>query len=320
MYLTDGRCVMTNILIRCRNIHIGDVIFSSSVAKKLKERNPNCIVHYDVNYLQPMELLINNPYIDGVYYKETANVDYDVVYQLMNDDVSTLSPYESAVSQFQRMCGIENFNDTFEVFTNPQLDYSIQRSMEELTQIGDWDDDLIKIGYQSDWDRKSFLFTEEEYYRAEGGEGGTGYGSGKRNVFDIINCLEISPKIMLFALGIDEKVSKNYPCLNSTSKFSFTASLMKNCDYVIGGEGCLTNVSSALGTKTIITTDYIYQLFGPKGIGWQQNGGDTNSLETRKPFLGPNVYFPEGGHVELNPFLTDAQVGEEILRIALDGN
>jgi len=320
MYLMVGRSVMTNILIKCRNIHIGDVIFCSSVAKKLKQRNPECIVHYDINYLQPMELLINNPYIDEVYYKENANIDYDVVYQIMNDDVSTLSPYESAVSQFQRMCGIEDYDDTFEVFTNPQLDYSIQRSMEQLTEIGDWDTDLIKIGYQVDWDRKSFLFTEEEYYRAEGGEDGTGYGSGKRNVFDIINCMEISPKVMLFALGQDEKVSQNYPSLNSTSKFSFTASLIKNCDYVIGNEGCLTNISSVLGTRTIITTDYIYQMFGPKGIRWQQQGGDLNNLETRKAFLGPNSYFPEQGHTELSPFLTDNQVGEEILRIVLNGN
>ena len=310
---------MTNILIRCRNIHIGDVIFCSSVAKKLKEKNPNSVVHFDINYLQPMELLINNPYIDRVFYKEDANIDYDIVYDIMDQAVSTLSPYESAVSQFQRMCGIEKFDDTFEVFTNPQLDYSIQKSMEELTKIGDWKTDLIKIGYQVDWDRKSFLFTEDEYQQAEGGQDGTGYGSGKRNIFDIIKCMEVSPKVMLFALGIEDTISKNYPCLNSTSKFSFTASLMKNCDYVLGSEGCLTNISSALGTNTIITTDYVYQMFGPKGILWQQSGGNVHKLETRIPYLGPCKYFPNGNHVHLNPFLTDIEVGEQILEIALNG-
>lgn len=310
---------MTNILIRCRNIHIGDVIFCSSVAKKLKEKNPNSVVHFDINYLQPMELLINNPYIDRVFYKEDANIDYDIVYDIMDQAVSTLSPYESAVSQFQRMCGIEKFDDTFEVFTNPQLDYSIQKSMEELTKIGDWKTDLIKIGYQVDWDRKSFLFTEDEYQQAEGGQDGTGYGSGKRNIFDIIKCMEVSPKVMLFALGIEDTISKNYPCLNSTSKFSFTASLMKNCDYVVGSEGCLTNISSALGTNTIITTDYVYQMFGPKGILWQQSGGNVHKLETRIPYLGPCKYFPNGNHVHLNPFLTDIEVGEQILEIALNG-
>ena len=94
---------------------------------------------------------------------------------------------------------------------------------------------------------------------------------------------------------------------------------MKNCDYVIGGEGCLTNISSALGTKTIITTDYIYQMFGPKGILWQQQGGDENNLETRVPFLGPCRYFPTDDHIHLSPFLNDYEVGEEILKIALNG-
>ena len=310
---------MTRILIKCRNIHIGDVIFSSSVAKKLKEINPECIIHYDINYLQPIELLENNPYIDKVFFMETDNMEYDIVHKIMNEDVSTLSPYESAVSQFQKMCGIQNAEDTFEVFTNSHLDYSIQRSMQELVNIGDWNDQFIKIGYQVDWDRKSFLFTEEQYNLAQGGEDGSGYGQGKRNVFDILKCLEGHPRIMLFALGLEETISKRYPTLNSTSKFTFTASLMKNCDYVIGGEGCLTNISSALGTKTIITTDYIYQMFGPKGILWQQRGGDENNLETRVPFLGPCRYFPTDDHIHLSPFLNDYEVGEEILKIALNG-
>jgi len=306
---------MNSVLIKCRNIHIGDLIFCSSVAKKLKQTNPNCIIHYDVNYMQPIELLINNPYIDGVYYKESADIEYDVVYHIMNDDVSTLSPYESAVSQFQRMCGIKDCDDTFEVFTNPQLDYSIKRSMEELVEIGDWSKNLIKVGYQSDWNRKSFLFTEAEYEKAEGGEDGTGYGDGHRNVFDIINCLELDATIMLFALGLDDKISKNYPAINTTSKFSFTASLIKNCDYVIGAEGCITNISSALGTPTIITTDYIHQMFGPRGITWQQHGGDINNLETREPFLGPLKYFPTGQHTHLNPYLSDQDVGSKILEL-----
>jgi len=311
---------MTKILIKCRNIHIGDTLFASSVAKKLKEQNSESTIHYDVTFLQPIELLMNNPYIDRVYYRESCETDYDVVYQLMGEDVSVLNPYESAVSQFQRMCNIKNFDDTFEVYTNKHLDYSIKRSMEELTELKEWNSDLIKVGYQMDWERKSFLFTEQEYDSAVGGEDGTGYGNGSRQIFDIINCLESSPKIMLFALGLEETISKNYPCLNSTSKFSFTASLMKNCDYVIGTEGCLTNISSALGTPTIITTDYIHQLFGPKGIHWQQSGGDLSNLETRKPFLGPNSYFPTGNHVHLSPFLTDGEVGNQIEKIIFNGN
>ena len=308
---------MTRFLIRCRNIEIGDILFASSIAKKLKEEHSECSVDYDLNYLQPLELLQNNPYIDNVYFKESFG-PYDETFTIM-DGFDTLSPYESAVSQFQTLCNVENVDDTFEVFTNVALDYSIKKSMQELVHVNYWEKPPIKVCYVMDWGRKSFLFTEDEYNKAEGGQDGTGYGSGPRNVDNIIEPLQHNLDIMLFAVGMDLKDSKRFPSINSTSKFTFTASLIKNSDYVIGPEGCLTNLSSVLKTKTIITTDYIYQMFGPKGIRWQQSGGDLNNLETRVPFLGPCRYFPDAGHVHLNPFLTDKEVGETILETVLNG-
>ena len=308
---------MTKILVKCRNIHIGDILFASSVAKKLKEENEQCIVDFDIDYLQPLELLKLNPYINEVYFKDSKK-NYDKVFNLIETDY-VIDPYESAPRQFQRLCNIKKLDDTFEIYNNSMLDYSIQKSMDELVKLEEWSADIIKVGYQMDWNKKSFLFTEDQYYAAEGGEDGSGYGSGNRSTWDIIKCLEAHPNILLFALGLDENTHKRYPAINTTSRFSFTASLIKNCDYVIGSEGCLTNISSALETKTIITTDYIYQMFGPTGIKWLKEGGDKNNLETRIPFLGPLKFFPHGNHVHLNPFLTDEQVGQEILNIILNG-
>lgn len=310
--MRGGLWQMSRILIRCRNIEIGDILFASSVAKKFKDENSECSVDFDLNYLQPLELLQNNPYIDNVYYKESVG-PYDETLEL-TDDPCTLDPYKSAVSQFQQMCNIKDFDDTFEIFSNKMLDYSIKRSMQELVNIDKWRTDFIKVCYVMDWDRKSFLFTEDEYYRVSSEE----HPPGPRKLDSILEVLYNS-NIMLLAVGIDSKVSKSFPSINSTSKFSFTASLMKNCDYVIGPEGCLTNMSSALGVNTIITTDYIYQMFGPRGIRWQQSGADENKLETRTPFLGPCQYFPGKDHVHLNPFLSDTKVGEKILEIITDG-
>ena len=312
-----GYCLMSKILVKCRNIHIGDILFASSVAKKIKKETPSSEVHFDVDYLQPIELLSNNPYIDKVFFKESDS-GYTKIYNIIESDY-TINPYESVPSQFQKMCDIKSFDDTFEIFTSQHLDYSIEKSMNELISLGEWKSDTIKVGYQMDWGKKSFLFTEEEYYRAEGAETGTGYGTGNRNIFDIIKCMEEHPNIILFALGLEETISKRFPTLNSTSKFTFTASLIKNCDYVIGAEGCLTNISSALGVPTIITTDYIYQMFGPKGVVWQQNRKENTALETRQPFLGPLSYFPDGPHTHLDPFLTDLQVGDQILEMICNG-
>ena len=52
---------MNRFLIKCENIDIGDVLFASSVAKKIKQENPPCEVDFSINYLQPLELLNNNP-------------------------------------------------------------------------------------------------------------------------------------------------------------------------------------------------------------------------------------------------------------------
>lgn len=289
---------MTRILVRCQNISIGDVLFASGVAKKLKERHGGeCIVDFRSNYLQPIELLGNNPWIDSVFYKESP-LTYDIVHELIPQE-TTLDLYEKKPSQFQRMCGIEDVDDEYEIYTNSAIDYSIKRSFEELTDL-EWGTDIHKIAYQSDWDKRSMLFTESECARGD-------FSGSHRNVFDIINPLEVSEKVMLFSVGLDERISKNYPCINSTDRFTFTASLMKYCDYAVGTVGCLTNLAAAVGTKTIITTDYIHAM--------QQSGKDSRRLQ-----LGPKCYFPNDTHIELSPYMRDDQVGDEILRVTLDGN
>ena len=37
----DGTFVMNRFLVKCKNIEIGDILFASSIAKKLKEKYPN---------------------------------------------------------------------------------------------------------------------------------------------------------------------------------------------------------------------------------------------------------------------------------------
>ena len=293
-----GMCVMTKILINCIDLDIGDILFASSVAKKIKEESPwetSCQLDFNVNYLQPLELLNNNPYIDKVYYKDSGS-GYTDIFDI-NKSSHELNLSTSVVSQYQRMCNIKSFNDTFEIFTNPVSDYSIECSMKELVEIEYWNSDIIKVCYVMDWDRKSFPLNNSTDRPIT------------RNAHSIIESLRGNEQIMLFAIGIESKDSKKFPSINSASKFSFTASLIKNSDYVIGPEGCLTNLSSAIGTRTIITTDYIHGVYGPNGTKVDKN---KTYIE---PFLGPRKYFPSGGHIHLDPKLTDQEVGDEILKI-----
>jgi hypothetical protein len=293
---------MTKILINCVDLDIGDILFASSVAKKIKEESPwetSCQLEFSVNYLQPLELLNNNPYIDKVYYKECGD-EYTEVFDI-NKSSHELNLSTSVVSQYQQMCNIKNFNDTFEIFTNPISDYSIECSMKELVEIEYWNSDIIKVCYVMDWDRKSYSLHNSVDRPIT------------RNAHSIIEPLKGNEQIMLFAIGIESKDSKKFPSINSASKFSFTASLIKNSDYVIGPEGCLTNLSSAIGTSTIITTDYIQGVYGPNGTKV-----DINKTYV-EPFLGPRKYFPSGNHTHLDPTLTDQEVGNEIFKIVSHG-
>jgi len=295
----DGMFAMNRFLIKCENIDIGDILFASSVAKKIKQENPPCEVDFSINYLQPLELLYNNPYIDNVYFKSSKD-EYTKTFTI-NKSSHDLNLSTSVVSQYQQMCEIKSFDDTFEIFTNPMSDYSIECSMKELVEIDYWKSDMIKVCYVMDWDRKSYISNNSIDQL------------NSRNAHSITKPLRGNRDIMLFAIGIESKESKNFPSINSSNKFSFTASLIKNSHYVIGPEGCLTNLSSALGIKTIITTDYIHHTYGPDGTKTDK------TKNYKEPFLGPLKYFPNSDHIHLDPYLNDSEVGNEILKIVAHG-
>ena len=91
---------MTKFLIRCRDIDIGDVLFASSIAKKPKDETPwetPCHIDFDSNYLQTLELLDNNPYIDNVFYKDSGD-DYTKIFDI-NKSSHDLDVSNSVVSQ-----------------------------------------------------------------------------------------------------------------------------------------------------------------------------------------------------------------------------
>ena len=68
-------------LIKFRTSRIRDIMFGSSVAKKIKEEYGLCELHFDVNFLQTIDLLNNNPYVDKVLYKESEN-EYNKIFTL----------------------------------------------------------------------------------------------------------------------------------------------------------------------------------------------------------------------------------------------
>jgi len=274
-------------LIKFRTSRIRDIMFGSSVAKKIKEEYGLCELHFDVNFLQTIDLLNNNPYVDKVLYKESEN-EYNKIFEIKDDDVEDTSDI-SVVKQIQLLCGIKNTDDNFNIYTNPTTDYGIRRSISDLIDTNTWHPDTIKVCYVMDLERRSYS-PESNYEK-------------NRNLNKILNVL-YDKNIMLFAVGLDDTSSKKFPSLNSTSRFSFTTSMIKVSDYVLGPEGCLTYLSASLGIPTILTTDYLYKQYGTK---------------FNKLYMGPEKYFPDNKNFYLNYDLSDEELGRQILNIISNG-
>jgi hypothetical protein len=126
-----------------------------------------------------------------------------------------------------------------------------------------------------------------------------------RNINYIISQLSLRDDLHLIEVGKPNGSSSTNTDLASVSEYSLTASIIKNCDYFIGAEGGLVNLASGVGTKTIITGDFIHQLYGWNGV----------IEKCSEPKLGPKYYFEEKNHITLNPYLTDQQVIEKINKI-----
>ena len=284
---------MKNVLIICTGF-IGDVLMASSIAKKLKEENQFDEVDFITPVLQPLELLDNNPFIDNVYfgseYQKPAKA-YDKIVVLPEVDQSKTPPF-----QFQEAAGVNNPDSKYEIYTNKMFDYSVKLQLHTTRGSGP------VIGWQSNWEEKSFGLTEEEY--KEGiNVPNLGYGGRRRDVKYIVE--ELRKEFpALIEVGLPVGTGVHDVGLVTTGHYSMTASILKFCDFFIGGEGGLCNLAAGVGTKTIITGDFVHQLYGWNGV----------IKKIKEPKLGPEFYFEEG-HISLNPYLSDKEVVKKMIKI-----
>lgn len=277
------------ILINCTGF-IGDILFSSSIAKKLKEENPDIIVDYLIHLYQPYELLQNNPFIDNVYLFNCDTNNYDKIINLSYIDFN----FQPAL-YYQMLAGIKNPSPEFYVYTNPAYDYVVSKNLKPYK-----DDNKIIIAYLSNWEERSFLFTEKEYNIGIDVPN-LGYGGKHRDINKILFELNKNPNLILIPVGMPAGYNVREADFNNTSEYSMQASFIKCCDYFIGAEGGLANLACGVGTKTILTGDFVHQLYGWNG----------SIRKHQQPKLGPIWYFPYNNY-ELDPYLTDIEVATNI--------
>jgi len=278
-------------LIQCVGF-IGDNLFASSVPKKLKEQGYTQ-VDLQLSIAQPLELITLNPFVDNVYLFETPSYSaYDKVFTLQ-----PIHRRETPTIQFQQQCGIEEPTSDYTIYTNQTIDAYVEPLLKEVAQ------GRKLVAYMSNWVEKTFGFTEEEYVRGIDVPN-LGYGGRRRDVEYIINKLSDNDSLYIFPVGMPAGFNQREVALDGVSNYTLTASMIKACDWFIGAEGGLANLAAGVGTKTIITGDYIHQLYGWNGV----------IERSKEPKLGPKYYFPEG-HYTLDPYLTDEEVVNQIINL-----
>jgi ADP-heptose:LPS heptosyltransferase len=245
---------------------LGDSLFASSIAERLKSENQYDVIDYLIGFPQTQPLLELNPYIDKVHvspeygpYPSTHYIDlneYNDVFRLPVNDLT-----DPPTIKFQKHCGVRNIRTEYEVNTLDQYD-SIFHSMPK---------NRINIGICSTWKDKN-----EQYYHSD----------------DLIKILEDNKHFNLFKIGLPPTTNQ-YQGAEISNYYLFTASLCKFCDWVIGSEGGLTNLAAGVGTRVIYTTDFTYGLFGPNGRMYKYQ--DPLSK------IGPRAFFPNKGHIALPP-------------------
>ena len=280
--------------------YFGDIMFATSLAQTLKRQYQQ--VDYLIGFPQMKELVENNPSIDTVLVSEVPGPK-PTKYVAGYDRVIELGPLNYQVTpceEYYQQAGLDYAGQQFHLYTNPYYDEISKRNISYLhTEYN-----KPVLGVMSNWQSKTYIFTPEQY-EAGIDVPGLGYGGSHRDVQSIIDGL--AEHFTMIPIGFDSNTSQQHTlsvAANNKKSLLYEASLLKYCDAFIGTEGGLANLAAGVGCRTILTGDFIHQLYGPNGC----------IKKIADPQLGPNKYFPELGHLMLNPYYKDEEVTNEIIK------
>lgn len=271
--------------------YFGDHLFANSIAEHLINEDQFDTVDYVIGFPQVLPFFERNPFVDKVFLNgvgpspsiPNTGIDYDKIFQL-----GTFSKKMPPAMEMQIACGVKNPSSKFYVYTNPELDKLVE------TEYANNKDKVVAI--MNGWRERTFAFTREEY-----ATGAT--GQRRRDTDSIVKKIESEYTTM--HVGTSAKVNQ-FSVYHDEPSLDLTASLLKYADVFVGGEGGLANLAYAVGTSTILTSDFIHYLYGPNGKMFQLD----------EPNLGPCYYeYDTGYHINLDPYLTDDEVANNILTI-----
>jgi hypothetical protein len=281
----------------------GDIIFASSLAEKLQVQYNQ--IDYLIGFPQMHRLINNNPFINNVFVSSIPGpfpIDSNINYSNY-DKIIKLQPLNYLVTpceEFQQFAEIENPTSEYKIYTQPEYDEVAQNLIQDLKN----QHKKPVIGLMSNWESKTYLFTKEQYELGIDVPN-LGYGGKHRDINYIVNKLQ--KHLTLYPLGVgnlNQQQTLHIP-EEDVKSLLFEASILKYCDAFVGTDGGLATIAAGVETKTIITGDFNLQLYGWNG----------SVKKIKDPKLGPNKYFPNKfGHLVLDPYLTDDEVIQQIIK------
>ena len=279
----------------------GDIIFASSLAEELKQEYS--LVTFLIGFPQVKSLLLNNPFIDEVIVSSIPsptpfipNLNLNVYNRVI--ELSPLFFETPPVVEYKIKNKFKNISPEYKVYTNFEYDNKVQELMTQTL-----DRSKKTLAFLSNWEEKTFGFTQEEYSKGIDVPN-LGYGGRRRNISFILS--KLNPHFNLLEVGMKGGTSQQSTSKisdNDTKSLLFEASILKYCDAFIGAEGGLANIAAGVGTPTIITGDFIHQLYGWNGV----------IKKLKEPKLGPKYYF-NNKHITLDPFISDIEIVEYITK------
>lgn len=283
--------------------YFGDIAFATSIAEKLKAEDVAEKVDYLIGFPQMQRLLSNDPFIDNVYvstlpspYPLLSSIDtssYSKIIELQPLSFEVPPPYE-----YQTFAGIKNPGTSYKLYTEPTYDEVAKNYIDELRQNG-----KKVIAVMSNWEPKTYIFTPDQY-EAGIDVPNLGYGGRHRDIEKVVT--ELKSRYNVIEVGVPQQYNQHQTAAISDEdqkSILFECSLMKYCDAFVGTEGGLCNLAAGVGTRTIVTGDFVHQLYGWNGV----------LKQIKEPKLGPVHYFLDSNHIELNPYLSDQEVINHII-------
>lgn len=295
---------MKKCLIVCHG-YFGDHLFANSIAEHLIKEGQYDTVDYVVGFPQILPFFERNPFVNKIYLDAVGSSPRLPANHQEYDKCFQLRPIRWQVPpavEMQILCGVKNPSPHFYVHTNPEYDELAKEHISEIRSQSS----LPIVAIMHGWEERSFKFTVEDYERGIDVPY-KGYGGANRNISYIVDRLSAEFPIMM--VGTTKDVNQ-YTFNHDQPSFDLTASLIKVCDFFVGAEGGMANLAYAVGTPTILTSDFVYQLYGPNGV----------ISKNADPKLGPAYYTSNPNlHINLDPFLTDEEVVNSMINIISRG-